>query len=154
MVVADVIEVCMSLDAGLPSWRNADEASDCMGFGSTYDKYTVREQQRTPRSLLHGNHDVTSLCTSPVTNTLHMNNGRLKLSFWSDNASSSPEMTTPVIYRTCYHPISFSVPLSRSAPTENSSTTPSSRNSSAATRTDSTNAQLPSSVFDDVGDHR
>jgi hypothetical protein len=87
---------------------------------------------------------------------LHIYNGKVKLSFWSESASNSAETATPTKYRAVYS-VEFrqSICLSKKfTHTENGSADPTRRSSQADDTIDTTNASDPSTVFDVVGDHR
>lgn len=85
-----------------------------------------------------------------------MYTGSVKLSFCTDNASSTDDNPTIIPYRTTYTQRSVSddytvIPFVR---TEKSSVNPNTRSIHANPTTESVNAALPSTVFDVVGDHR
>ncbi len=101
------------------------------------------------------------LYTPAIATMLHMNSGRVRLSFWSDNASKIAEITATEMYRATCRQVSVhnghipnSGALNCAKHTENASRNPARRRKKAAMRIETTNARLPSRVFDVVADHR
>ena len=84
-----------------------------------------------------------------------MYSGSVRLSFCTDNASSSDDNTTAVVYLiVCPVRLSYCLAEKHTEHTENGSTSPHSRRIHAHPMTDRANAALPSRVFEVVGDHR
>lgn len=118
--------------------HNINEETDPQRLVDMKDRKreTRRALNTTPTPELAGHQSFTY--TSATTNILHMYNGSVKLSFCSDNASSSELTDTTTKYNIV----------------ENGSVYPSNRITHAQLTTDNVNATLPSTVFDVVGHHR
>ena len=85
-----------------------------------------------------------------------MYRGSVRLSFWSDSASSTAAIPTTAKYRKLYRVclVRKTFDTNRQSPTEKGSAHPARRSTRAAAYTTATNARLPSTVFEVVGDHR
>lgn len=87
--------------------------------------------------------------TSLNTNRLHIYNGSVRLSFWSDSASNTAEIAAMMVYRTVWEGgiSGRNVVFGGEMLTENGSAIPKSRSSQAARTTEDAKAAVPSVVF-------
>jgi len=90
--------------------------------------------------------------TSPIINMLHMYSGSVRLSFWSDSASSSPDSTTTTKYLGIWTQ-SVRVKELIFALTEKGPTNPHSLKNTTALKIDTTKPTVPSTDLFVVGDH-